>query len=345
MEKTALIGSLHFKKNDMIGSVVRSRTVYYGLIELLGADLVSYVDIWGGPKRIPIVFIQLFFTFMRCRNIVLVSSQTVGPYIAYLKVLKTLFGNNFIYVTTGSRFPERIKQSKDCLSRFRFVSVFLVESSTCVSELRSLGFSNVELFRNFLQIDIDNLPQRKTRNDCKDIKLCFFSRVTPEKGIFDAISVFKRALSVLADYKLSLYIYGVIEPSIKKEFYASIENCPSIKYMGCVKSEVAAATLTNYDILLFPTRFPGEGIPGTLIHAFASGILIISSKWKLFDEMMTSGYNALSFEHKNTEAFFETLLYAIRNLQELSCIGQNARKEYNKFDIKYNLPVLEKYLI
>ena len=35
MKNTVVIGQLHFKKNDMIGAVVKTRNIYYGLVSTI----------------------------------------------------------------------------------------------------------------------------------------------------------------------------------------------------------------------------------------------------------------------------------------------------------------------
>lgn len=47
---------------------------------------------------------------------------------------------------------------------------------------------------------------------------------------------------------------------------------PYIKYCGTVSFDKTTEVLKEYFALVFPTRFYTEGIPGTIIDAFASGL-------------------------------------------------------------------------
>ena len=84
MKNTVVIGQLHFKKNDMIGAVVKTRNIYYGLVEKYGDSIISYVDIWGGKKRTAAVLIEVFRAFSKCENVILVNSAIKGPFIFYI---------------------------------------------------------------------------------------------------------------------------------------------------------------------------------------------------------------------------------------------------------------------
>lgn len=47
--------------------------------------------------------------------------------------------------------------------------------------------------------------------------------------------------------------------------------------------------LKNYDALLFPTYYEGEGFAGTIIDAFAAGLPVIASDWKYNSEIIKQG--------------------------------------------------------
>ena len=110
-----------------------------------------------------------------------------------------------------------------------------------------------------------------------------------------------------------------------------------------------AMLLTNSpairDVLLFPTRFPDEGIPGTIIDAFAAGIPIISSKWLYFDEIFEDHKTALGYDFLNVDSLVDAIIYATENIDELIAIGRNGKKRYGKYDSSAVLPVLENQLV
>ena len=130
----------------------------------------------------------------------------------------------------------------------------------------------------------------------------------------------------------------------KEEFESLLNDYSFVKYEGSVNAEDAVLTLQKHDFLLFPTRYPDEGIPGTIIDAFAAGIPIISSKWLYFDEIFEDHKTALGYDFLNVDSLVDTIIYATKNIDELIIIGRNGQKEYGMYDSSEVLPVLEKQL-
>lgn len=344
MNNTVVIGQLHFKKNDMIGAVVKTRNIYYGLLEKYGENLISYVDIWGGKKRIPIVFIDVFKAFLKCENEIIVSSAIKGPFVSYIRLLQKIFKRRVIYVPIGVRISGRIANDSKAKNRLSFCSAFLPESEQNCTVLKDLGFPEVHLLRNFKSVKELGCSYESLHNNMTAISFCTFSRVTKEKGITDAILAILKAQEFVPNKRFELHIYGGIDPNYKEEFESLLKDYSFVTYEGSVNAEDAIMTLQKHDVLLFPTRFPDEGIPGTIIDAFAAGIPIISSKWLYFDEIFEDHKTALGYDFLNVDSLVDTLVYAANNIEELIYIGHNGQKEYVKYDSSEVLPVLEKQL-
>lgn len=345
MKNTVVIGQLHFKKNDMIGAVVKTRNIYYGLLEKYGGNLISYVDIWGGKKRIGIIFVEVFKAFNKCENIILVTSAIKGLYVFYIRLLQKIFKRRVIYIPIGVRISGRIANDSKARKRLSFCSAILPESKQNCSELQSMGFPEVYLFRNFKSLKKLGCSYESLHNNMNVISFCTFSRVTKEKGITDAIIAISRAQELVPNIRFELHIYGGIDLEYKEEFDALLADYSFAVYEGIVDSVDAVSTLQKHDILLFPTRFPDEGIPGTIIDAFGSGIPIISSKWLYFDDIFEDHKTALGYELLNVDSLVDTIIYATKNIEELINIGRNGQKEYGKYDSSTVLPVLENQLL
>ena len=345
MKNTVVIGQLHFKKNDMIGAVVKTRNIYYALLEKYGSDLISYVDIWGGKKRIAIVFAEVFKAFKKCENIIWVTSAIKGPYVFYISLLQKIFKRRIIYIPIGVRISGRIAKDSKARKRLSFCSAFLPESKQNCSELQSMGFPEVYLLRNFKSVKTLGRSYDSLHHNMTVMSFCTFSRVTKEKGITDAIIAISRAQELVSNIRFELHIYGGIDPDYKEEFESLLKKYSFVVYEGSVNSDDAVLTLEKHDVLLFPTRFPDEGIPGTIIDAFAAGIPIISSKWLYFDDILEDHKTALGYDYHNVDSLVDTIIYAAKNIDELINIGRNGHKEYEKYDSSAVLPVLEKQLL
>ena len=59
--------------------------------------------------------------------------------------------------------------------------------------------------------------------------------------------------------------------------------------------------------MLFPTHYPTEGIPGTIIDAYAAGVPVISAKWQSFGDVVEDGVTGLGYEFDSEEALEKIL--------------------------------------
>ncbi|RAP50774.1 MAG: hypothetical protein BZ138_06370, partial [Methanosphaera sp. rholeuAM270] len=131
-----------------------------------------------------------------------------------------------------------------------------VESKILADRLAQLGVSNVEYMPNFKELKSADASSIKTP-DAPPYRFCTFSRVTPAKGIPDAI----KAVTSLNDegVQCSLDIYGPIAPDFETDFAEMVQDNPYAQYCGCVDVNASVEVLQDYSALLFPTTWPGEG--------------------------------------------------------------------------------------
>ena len=152
-----------------------------------------------------------------------------------------------------------------------------------------------------------------------------------KKGITDAILAIKEA-NKQKEGSFYLDIYGPIDNEYENEFYDVLEdNKKYVKYCGVIDSFKSVETIKKYDLLLFPTRFDTEGLPGTIIDAFSSAVPTIYSDWKYCNEFFVDKENGIKFK--------------MGDVSDLSNILINYyNKEYNLKQLKNNcLSSAEKY--
>ena len=66
-------------------------------------------------------------------------------------------------------------------------------------------------------------------------------------------------------------------------------------------------TLRESFALLFPTRFYTEGIPGTVIDAYAAGIPVVSARWESFSDLIADGETGIGYTIECAEELTEIL--------------------------------------
>lgn len=339
--KICIIGHFAWKDNDMIGAVVKARSLYSQLTaEYENEKGINTIDIYMWRKNKFKVFYQLVRGFALSKNIILVISESSGKILSLIKLLKHIFNNNILYCLVGGDLDTNLKNHPERIKNIRCINHFFVETERCRSGLVDLGISNVSVLKNFKMLQpVKNIKEQ----NYESFKFCCFSRIVKEKGIEDAI----KAIDILnkAGYKCILDIYGAVDSSYNKEFFDIINGNEQCEYKGCVEANQSVEVLSDYFCLLFPTRFFNEGIPGTIIDGFAAGIPIICSDWKYRTELIVDGENGLVYPFLDFEGLIEKMKYAMLHSDRMEYIRYNSLKSYMNYNPSEVIGILKEYVV
>ena len=100
-----------------------------------------------------------------------------------------------------------------------------------------------------------------------------------------------------------------------------------MRYCGCVDANASVEVLKDYFALLFPTHFYTEGIPGTVIDAYAAGIPVISAKWESYSDVIDEGVTGIGYSFDDVDAFEEILLRVAKDKDILLSLKENCIKK------------------
>ena len=308
--KIGILG--HFARGTTLcdGQTVKTRNVEQAL--LCGGATIKTVDSYRWKKH-PFLF------FFKIVKLVLVSDVIIMlPAMNGLRVFSRLI-NLFsskktvkAYSVIGGWLPdflERNEKIKEQLLKFDHI---LVETKTMQSRLQVQGFENIMVVPNFKNIT-PLTESELTYEHEHPLRFCIFSRVMKEKGIEDAIFVVSTLNRKMGKTVCSLDIYGPIQVEYEKEFAALCnEHSSCVAYKGVIPPEKSVEILKDYYMLLFPTRFYTEGIPGTIIDAFSAGVPVLASEWESYADVLADG-NSVTYKFGNREDFVEKLRYCMEN--------------------------------
>ena len=182
-----------------------------------------------------------------------------------------------------------------------------VETTTMEKALAEQGFTNTYVVPNCKELRPIKTEELLYQAG-KPYKLCTFSRVMKHKGIEDAIAAVTAVNKAKKSGVYTLDIYGQID-SGETDWFAALQETfpPYVCYRGLVPFDQSVAVLKEYFALLFPTRFYTEGVPGTIIDAYAAGIPVISAKWESFGDIVEEGVCGLGYEFGNLDALSSIL--------------------------------------
>ena len=233
MKKVAVIGHLDWQGNNMIGAVVKARSIYEELQNQLGKGLVGCVDIHNWKKNVFTVALRIVFAFSRYKNIVLVCSDTSTTLMSLFSKLKRIFHNKILYCVVGGDMAELLEDNPNQLRGLSYIDNFFVETVDCLEGLQKLGIQKVSLMRNFKCIKAVGEEELKKKYN-EPYHFCTFSRVTEQKGITDAILAIHNINSESGHRICELDIYGSIDPAYKDSFEDFLKSNEDARYCGVV---------------------------------------------------------------------------------------------------------------
>lgn len=159
--------------------------------------------------------------------------------------------------------------------------------------------------------------------DKKEAKNYFLyvGRLSEEKGIMLLLSVFSQS-----DYTIKITGDG----PLKEEVISYSLKYPNIQFLGISNKEEVFNLMQSCSALVFPSIW-FEGMPLTIIEAFACGTPVISSKLGAMETMIIPGYNGLHFQAQSEKDLKDKLdlwyqLDAIKKHE----YRFNARKTYEE---------------
>lgn len=151
-------------------------------------------------------------------------------------------------------------------------------------------------------------------------KFVFISQVKKEKGIDILLETFKEL-----DNSFHLEIYGPLMGYTIEQL-----NTRNTSYIRQLNPEEVTSKLKEYDILLLPTYWEGEGYPGIIIEALSVGVPTIATLWGGISEIVKHNYNGILIPIKDCSA----LKNAILNINESNYLhlSQNALDSFEQFN-------------
>lgn len=296
MKKILYIATTADNRNRLDGETVKCRLLKEYLEDIDNLQVVSIdTDNWK-KNAIKLVF-KIIFNYFRCDEIV-ISSADRGAHIVLDFLEKINSKKSIYYFVIGGSLYRNITNKKWKISTYQRIKKIYVEANTLKNSLNSININNVEKLNNFRKVcKFKNNYVKSTK-----IRFVYFGRVIKEKGVEEAIKLIKKLND--ENIKCSLDIYGQCTEEyfkkIKKLFMEDIVYNGGIKPDGKTEYEI----LSQYDIFIFPTEYPGECLPGSLIDAYISGLAVVASDWKYAKEYIKNNENGIIFEYKNYEDMY-----------------------------------------
>lgn len=216
----------------------------------------------------------------------------------------TMFLNRFqpstlgasILMVMGGKFAQTIENDALYCSALRKYRKIYVETQGMAAKLRALCISNTAIFPNCRKCPKG--IQEIRFNENRQLQCVFFSRVTPDKGVDIVFEAAQRLKDV------TFHLYGELADEYSETFQCLLKNSSNVQYHGVFvgRNEEVYEELQKYDVMLFPSRWAFEGVPGILVETKIAGIPAIVSDICYNAEIVEDGVSGIVLKENTGEA-------------------------------------------
>lgn len=322
MEKNVIIGFFGFSTNQLDGQTVKTRS----LLKLLENNAIScdYFDMQ--QLKVKKIF-RLLKLIAYADNILYLPAQKNLKYLFPLfYFFSVLFNFNIHYFIVGGWLVEFLKNKPIHRLLLKNIKGIYSETLFMKEELENLyGMNNIDVFPNFRFQE--NRRIQRTKKFSKNLKLVFMSRITREKGlkIIDDLCCY---LKEKGKYDITIAFYGPINKYDSDYFQSLLYKYSFISYNGILSPENIVTKLSQYDVLVLPTRYYTEGLPGAIVEAYMAGLPVVVTDWKHSREFVKDNVTGMIVPFNNpTPLFISSIIDLYLDRNKLYTMNENAIEE------------------
>lgn len=290
---------------------------------------ITSIDTDNWQKRIPYLVWQILSNYIK-NDVIVVSAANRGAHIILTFLDKVKSRKPLYYFVVGGSLAQDINRHHWRIRPYQNATKIYVESTKLKDALEEHKLNNIEVIHNFKKVQ-KFAPQHY---NTKATKFVFYGRVIKEKGIEEAIKLVRKLNN--ENISSSLDIYGQCTNEYLKKLEPLLDH--NIKYHGTLKpdNKTEYEILSNYDIFILPTEYPGECLPGALIDAYISGLAVIVSNWKYAHEYVEDNGNGKIFQYGNYDDMYQKTIELIRE-DSIQKYKQRSKELAQQYDLEHTL--------
>lgn len=332
-KKIGLVGYLGYATSNPIigGQMSKTRGILHEIKREYPNQIIS-VDTSNWKKEIGLLLAQCFKVAKQCDVVIIMPNKNgikfILPFFAFFKGIYKYF---LVYPIVGGWLTGLLKKHCYLAKAIHKVDYLLPETRQLKEELGEFTTAPMDV----MSIFSTRAPLKK-----EDLKLnperpytfCTFSRVTPAKGIDDAIEAIVKVNKEMQDITCKLDIWGPIEDGYTEHYQELFDNYGDfVSYRGTLTGDEGLQKLSHYYMLLFPTYYAGEGFPTTVCESLMAGLPVIASDWRFNNELVEDNKTGYLVEVHNTEALAKKILYATEHTDDVEKMKLCCLKESERF--------------
>lgn len=322
--RVAVIGYFGYRTNQLDGQTVKTRQMCQ-LLKENGVDVESYDTEEFQFKKISIF--NMFWKVIMAKTLVYLPAHNNLKFIfPVIFILSKLFCVKIHYFVVGGWLADFVKNKPVISWMIKRIEGIHTETLLLRQRLeKEYGYNNVDVFPNFRFFDY--VPTMKAHDK---LKVVFFARINRMKGL-DMIFAF-------ADYvvehnlsnKITIDFYGPIEKSDELYFFANLAKYNFINNHGVLQPTEISSELNNYDVLVLPTHYYTEGLPGSIVDAYIAGLPVVVTKWLHATEFVEDNKTGFIIPFENSQVAFNDSIMKLYEDRDLLMQMKHAANERSR---------------
>lgn len=305
--------------------------------QLLFSELSKYIDIsqsdfYDKDKSLitRVIFLLAMLTNKKKYGLIIgVSKDSLKKLTHLLYVINRQIMRKSIVMVMGGTASQMIAEDINLQTRIKEYKHIYVETNSMKQVLKSVDINNVSVFPNCRVRPRSNVVAMENNSH---LRCVFFSLISKDKGA----DIIIEAANLLNQQDIYCYVdfYGHIEAKYKSEFEASLNSNKRIRYCGVFKSigeDDVYEKLRQYDVLLFPTRWKNEGVPGILVESKIASLPAIVSDINYNAEIVEDGVSGIVLHENNADKLAKALIEVNAHrtwLQDMKFNAYNSAEYY-----------------
>jgi glycosyltransferase involved in cell wall biosynthesis len=302
--------------------------------------------LWDRVRRIGSVF-----GFLRA-----VAREQQGADLIYLTISESFLGNlkdlciyflcrGHLGKTTihllGGAGMKRILAGRGL--QFKMNRFFLGRISAVVVEGRNQRESfravvdqhRIHVVHNFAEdfLFADEADIRRKFEAVGRVRVLFLSNLLYGKGHQELVAAYKSLEPDLRGQISIAFVGGFDSEKRKSEFLQEIDGWPDLTYLGAfIGGEPKKALYLQSHVFCLPTYYPYEGQPISILEAYATGCVVVTTAHSGIPEIFQDGVNGYEVEKESSDSIRRVLEEILRNRQRLVDIAlANRDGAYDKY--------------
>lgn len=294
-----VLGYFGHVTNQIDGQTLKTRNIYSTLKRHSGSEVLSF-DSQTLQKSKWNIFVLLKLLIIANRVVVIPGRNMLKGILPILFVISRMKKSKIILITIGGWLSWYIDDKPVMKYILSKIDAIFPETMMQVEELRSRhGYEHIKYFPNYRTHNFAPVITAKHT----PFKLVFCARIHKLKGL-DIIFSVADHFAQNGGNNIVIDFYGQINEPDRVYFESEVAKYNFVNYQGVLEQSEIYSTLSNYDVMLFPTRYlQNEGFPGSILDAYIAGIPVIASNWVHASEFIDNNNSGFICDINDIELF------------------------------------------